>query len=391
MADLRTLPERGVGPFEPGPGRSDGTGDRRRRPHRRRRLVAWGLALAVVASGFAVAVIGSRHAGPPRRTAGTPAAGSPVGPAAPLPANGMILVRVGGGDGESFVYRVDPSTGTATPLWHDAPGAPRPGRANPPAIGQQYAWSPDGSRLAFSRYGGDGTEIFLLSPDGTTRTQLTHDGGRDAFPSWSPDGTRIAYARGDPASTRDSIAGCEYSLEMCPADIAVIGADGTGEVLLTRGPRGGTMPSWSPDGSRIAFVGLVGDAPQVFVMNADGTRVTQLTSLEGGAMEPRWSPGGSRIAFVWTRRGGPSELLVMDAGGTDARPVMSLGRDAVPGYAWSPDGTWFVVDSNRDLREGKLVLVRPDGSGVRIIGLAPSYRVGDVAWQPVPPRVPTPR
>jgi len=379
MSDLRTLLEEGVGSFEPRRGGLDRTEGKRRRHHRNRRVLAGALAVAVGAFGIAIAVIGFRGTSPPPR--------KPTGPAVPLSSNGVIWVRAGGGDGPSFLYQVDPSTDEVTPLWHDQQGSSLPGTLNPEAIGQQYAWSPDSSELAFSDSSGYGTEIFLLSPDGMSRTQLTHDGGLDSFPSWSPDGTRIVYA--SDTSSPPSISapyfepGCEYSLTLCPSNIVVINADGTGETELTHSFPPSTMPDWSPDGSKIVFVGAVGDGTQIFVI-ADGSDITQLTSVDGSATEPRWSPDGSKIAFVRTQYRQPSELFVMSAGGTDIRQITHLGSDTLPDYAWSPDGAEIAFDTKSDVQSGKLFLMKPDGTDIRTLDVAPGYGLGDIAWRPVP-------
>src|SRR5207247_8649813 len=56
------------------------------------------------------------------------------------------------------------------------------------------AWSPDGSKIALSSYGGSGYDIFVKDVSGSSLTQLTTTAGAtDRFPSWSPDGARIAF------------------------------------------------------------------------------------------------------------------------------------------------------------------------------------------------------
>src|SRR3989442_753489 len=116
-----------------------------------------------------------------------------------LPANGEIWTLGGGGEGGSAIYSLDPLTGEKTLLWHDG-GTPLPkDKANFAlvATNYDYAWSPDGSRVAFSHViprspGLLGIwvpfeEIYVMNADGSGLTQLTHDNAYDAFPSWSPD------------------------------------------------------------------------------------------------------------------------------------------------------------------------------------------------------------
>ena len=143
-------------------------------------------------------------------------------------------------------------------------------------------------------------------------TQLTHDG--TAFveyePDWSPNGAQIAFER----------PGCdEKGGQNC---VFVIGQDGSGMTNLTSeevpaacpnvnpgvGPRGNSSnPSWSPDGTKIAYTGTGYHCQEgsiaggdIWVMNADGSGKTDLTpdaTSNTYDEQPSWSPDGSQIAF----------------------------------------------------------------------------------------------
>ena len=95
------------------------------------------------------------------------------------------------------------------------------------------AWSPDGARLAYVT----GGAIHLINRDGSRDRPLrTRTAGAISSPSWSADGTRIAFAaRPQPHE---------------PSSVYIIRADGTRRALLARGA---SAPAWSPDGTRIAF------------------------------------------------------------------------------------------------------------------------------------------
>jgi len=90
---------------------------------------------------------------------------------------------------------------------------------------------------------------------------LTDNVSSDGSPSWSPDGTKIAFC-----STKDG-----------NAEIYVMNADGTGAIRLTNNPAWEDSPSWSPDGTRIAFDSSRDGNTEIYVMNADGTGQTRLT------------------------------------------------------------------------------------------------------------------
>ncbi len=124
------------------------------------------------------------------------------------------------------------------------------------------------------------------------------------------------------------------------AQIFVANPDGTSRRQLTF-EGGSGVPSWSPDGSRIAFVSVRGGSQQVWVMNADGSDATQLTEDAEGASSPDWSSDGSRIVYTKLLDSGKADLWVMNADGSQKQ---SLTTDpAVESYAsWSPSGTAIV-------------------------------------------------
>jgi Tol biopolymer transport system component len=87
--------------------------------------------------------------------------------------------------------------------------------------------------------------------------------------------------------------------------------DGSGLTKITSDARANFYPSWSPDGSRLAFSSNRDGDWDIYVMNADGSRVRQLVDSPGLDDKPQWSPDGSRIGFATNRSGSP-ELLAVD-------------------------------------------------------------------------------
>jgi Tol biopolymer transport system component len=94
-------------------------------------------------------------------------------------------------------------------------------------------------------------------------------------PAWSPDGRRIAFTR--------------YDDDAGP-DLYVMNADGSRRRPLLQGEGNEYDPDWSPDGRRIAFARTEGDESDVYVINADGTGLARLTSTEAYDGDPDWSP-----------------------------------------------------------------------------------------------------
>jgi Tol biopolymer transport system component len=108
-------------------------------------------------------------------------------------------------------------------------------------------------------------------------------------PRWSPDGTKLLFTR---SRIDDDVA------------IFSIKADGSGQRELRNGSIN-YMPAWSPDGSKIAFV-RDQDSPQLWVMDGDGSRETRLTRPGKEDYSPEWSPDGTKVLFTrYKSYGGP--------------------------------------------------------------------------------------
>jgi Tol biopolymer transport system component len=182
---------------------------------------------------------------------------------------------------------------------------------------QSPAFSPDGRKIAFLR--ADSGDIYSVNVDGSGLTNLTNDpDGQETDAAWSPDGTRIAYTR----------TGCTRGTNEGGVCIYVMNADGSNQTLITaeenypecpdNAPgyahrRHSEQPSWSPDGTRIAFAGYwntcaaSGGGGDIWVMNADGSGKRNLIDDTGSVdRQPTWSPDGSLIAFVSDRVDDPS-------------------------------------------------------------------------------------
>jgi TolB protein len=114
-----------------------------------------------------------------------------------------------------------------------------------------------------------------MNADGTNQRPLTTpSSGSDESPAWSPDGTRIAFTRvSGPRAT----------------SIVVVNVDGTGEHRLSPAGRSDGNPAWSPDGSKIAFVSKPLELSELWVMRSDGThrrRLLHVTAPRGPVFAP---------------------------------------------------------------------------------------------------------
>jgi Tol biopolymer transport system component len=232
------------------------------------------------------------------------------------------------------------------------------------------AWSPDGSRIAFTRtvwpagsahWSGTGccpgrSAIYVLDlvHGGLRRVSMPSSDNAElhAGATWSPDGRRLAYlADADRAYVVGSPGlGC--------IDLRVINADGTGDHVLAAASRSPDAPdacvtvwepAWSPDGHWIAFgrsAESFGGGIDLYLISADGKHLRHLAHrpnfINAG---PTWSADGKRIAFSFGRRdrggpgaGGPNQIhavVVIDRDGSHRHTILRVrGHMYVLGAAW---------------------------------------------------------
>jgi Tol biopolymer transport system component len=159
-----------------------------------------------------------------------------------------------------------------------------------------------------------------------------------------------------------------------------VNADGSGERPI-HPPTGGLFPDWSPDGSKIAFSGVLhpGDGDDyVFVMRPDGTHPTALHVDHTGECE-EWSPDGSKLMFC-SHWAGPFDVGVMHADGSHLRRLTDAPGNDYPG-AWSPDGERIAFSSLRD-GNGEVYVMDADGSNQTRLTHSPATYDAPDAWLP---------
>jgi TolB protein len=168
--------------------------------------------------------------------------------------------------------------------------------------GQCAAWSPDGQRIAFT--GAGAWEIFTITPDGSGLTQVTNFGRYPVEgPDWSPDGSKIA---------------CEYYTTPSYS-IWVVDSHATMATLneATMITDDGFHPVWSPDGTMIAFSSERSGNRDIWAINVNGTNLVQITTDPADDVSPAWSPDGSKIAFASNRAGGNWDIWYTDFSPSD--------------------------------------------------------------------------
>lgn len=193
------------------------------------------------------------------------------------------------------------------------------------------AWSPDGTRIVYAheyvhnRYDELKSEIVVVDSDGRNARTIVPTGPpffiRADSPSWS---------------SRDEIVFANFSR------FWKVNPDGSGLAQVGDASEDKYAPTWSPDGTKIVYVGGRGIA----VMNTDGSPVSVVFGGKLNESSPVWSPDGKRIAFSAESPGPAADIYSANVDGSDVRRLTSnRAADITP--AWSPDGKSIVFASGR--------------------------------------------
>ncbi len=268
--------------------------------------------------------------------------------------SGAVSVIVFGGDAavsqaaiDAYVMRGGASEAEASEAAVQRCGGrstdpPREIGARRTSISREPDWSPDCQQIALS-FGGS---VIVTDQDGSNaRVVFGQSGGSAVEPTWSPDGSKIAFV----VWTDEHSQGRRFSRR----HIFAVGADGTGARQLTSGAVEDSRPTWSPDGRKLAFgrqtwtaesaEGRRGSEWFIATMDADGGNLREITRGPFSETHPSWSPDGSRIAV---KRG--RQLAIMNPDGSD---IELLPVDhALNGWSklsWSPDGTQLAFSGSK--------------------------------------------
>lgn len=210
-------------------------------------------------------------------------------------------------------------------------------------------------RIAYSRLMNASTfnyDIWTMRADGALKTRLTKTSAPEHDPTWSPDGSRIAFVRW---------IGTGFERN---AELYVMRANGTGVTRLTTRASTDWAPSWSPDGKRLAFASDRDGDFEIYVVTLATRKVAKLTSNGVYDDQPAWSPKGTRISFQ-RGEGNASEIWrVSPSGLQKVRLTQNSVYDGEPSF--SPSGVDLVFTrGNGAGGTGEIWVMRAlDGDGL---------------------------
>jgi Tol biopolymer transport system component len=235
-----------------------------------------------------------------------------------------------------------------------------------PRLDASPTWSPDGSRLAFTR---DGI-VYLVGADGGIARST---GLKGADPAWSPNGDNLVVASG-----LDLVIANSDGTEPAPLDL---GFDASKFTHLSQ-------PDWSTnkkDVSSIAFVATSSEGlSSIFVLNLQAKTLTakagtlqQLPLGCGtiGASSPSWAPDGGLIAYAC------DQFIAFSA--SDGSNPTPLGAAENATLAWSPDGSQIVYSSQSGDQGAQLNIMNSDGTAPTQLDTGPGSS-DQPDWQPLP-------
>ncbi len=213
-------------------------------------------------------------------------------------------------------------------------------RSNEPIISP--VWSPDGRRIAYVSFESKKPIVYVHHLSENKRQVIASFKGSNSAPAWSPDGRTIAVVL--------SVEG--------GSQIYLISSDGSGpRRRISNSSSIDTEPRFSTDGKWLYFTSDRGGSPQIYRMAASGGEAQRVTFRGSYNVSPRPSPDGRVLAYV-TRDAGKFQVALLDLSNQQVQVITDSDRDESPSFA--PNGRMILLATVRGGR-GVLSAVSSDG------------------------------
>jgi tricorn protease len=337
--------------------------------------------------------------------------------AAPAPV-GATLAFAARGTGDQQWWRNGHSHLDESEIWLRREGSPATYERIVDLNGRNAwpMWSADGKQLYWMSDRSGAQNIWTVALGGKPRQITKFTGGRLLWPSISYDGKSIVFERDFKLWTLDTKTGEAYPLNISlvgsaaspeithltlPAfsdlalspdgrKLALIGhgeifaasaRDGGESVRVTRTPSAESQVSWSPDSTKIVYLGMRDAVNHVFLYDFTNRAETQLTNDAVSDNGPKWAPDGKSIAYVRGRK----ELRVYNLEAKQERSVVSgfLGGGFGPsGFTWSPDSQWIAYAASEDRALRNIYVFPAAGGAARPVSFLANTNVGGLTWSP---------
>ena len=194
---------------------------------------------------------------------------------------------------------------------------------------------PGTAKIVFVSNRDGNSEIYIMNPDGSGQTNLTHHRGNDRAPVWSPTGRQILFASDRGGKT---------------SDLYVMDADGARVRRVFGKKEDRRHPTWSPDGEQIAYHRVGGGEVAIYTASIDGRGEKRIAI----GMQPAWAPDSSEIAFISAElllpindrfegiRIGDPRIEIANVKTKAKERISPDGFPLILDPTWTPDGTQFV-------------------------------------------------
>ncbi|MBW7996758.1 MAG: hypothetical protein FVQ81_09380 [Candidatus Glassbacteria bacterium] len=221
------------------------------------------------------------------------------------------------------------------------------------------------TRIAFVRDHPDNvTEIYTSDYDGYNASRITNENTIVKLPSWSPDGVRLAFTA--------------FKNIVTDPDLYVVNLAG-GEVNLLHAAIGVDMvANWCERNGFLAFSSGVSGNQEIYFLRPGETRPNRLTFSYADDFDPTWSPNGEELAFNSTRAGNP-HIYLMGADGLNVRRLTFESRNTTPRWRPLPYGDKILVTSEIN---GIFQIAIIDTNGDNFIQLTTQGENRDATWSP---------